>query len=456
VPWSAFREIARDREPEFLRRGYRPRHVFAHRLYQLPKCGPDGYKLALDACGIDNLSAHWQLLLYAGPSLVEEFPSEVFFDDDVMWHRQQFGRPGQVASATLVLDGRDAYSLVHQSDLVQRIGRIPGWRSRIENRFKGWPYMLLNGLLAFARERGAVRLRTPTASLAMRHTDPARDVEPDLFERVYDRPVERFSPDRRDGWWVIDLDPSAEAIVLPKPGREELRRDRTVCVCHDIERGLGHLDIDPEFARRADVAGARNLSETLAVEEAAGISATYQVVGMILPEVQAELMARGHCVAFHSYDHSVADEDEDFVGSSTDQLAACRKVDYRIKGYRPPRSRVSGALGDERLAFHNFEWLANSGYVMGTYAPALTNRVVKLPITVDDFALHMGRQTYGEWEEEVLEEVARRPFVSIGLHDCYAHHWLPHYPELLEKLCALASPATHDEVAAELFLAHAV
>jgi peptidoglycan/xylan/chitin deacetylase (PgdA/CDA1 family) len=451
---SSFREITRDREPEFVGKGYKPRHVFAHRLYQLPKCGPDGYKLALQACGSSDLSAHWQLLLYADPLLVEEFPREIFYDDDVMWHRQQFGRPGQVASATVVLNGHDAYSLVHQSDLVQRIGRIPRWRSQIENRFKGWPRMLLNGLLAFASERGVARLRTPTAELALRHTDPARVVQRDLFERVYDHPVERFAADRRDDWWVMDIERNADGLVLPEPRSEELPGRRTVCVCHDIERGYGHLDVDPEFAHLADIAGARHLEQMLAVEEAAGVSATYQVVGLIMPEVQADLRARGHCVAFHSYDHSTPSDDGG-ADSGADQLEECRKVDYRIKGYRLPRSQGSRALSDERLAFHNFEWLASSSYSLGIDAPALSNRVAKLPVSVDDFDLRTGERRYADWEAAVLRAAARQPFTSVSLHDCYAPHWLAHYPAFLEKLSATAELATFDEVAAELFLASA-
>src|SRR5436305_6692353 len=319
VPWSAFRAIARGRESQFLLRGYRPRHVFAHRLYQLPKCGPDGYKLALAACGSHDLSAHWQLVLYADPTLLEEFPAEIFSDDDVMWHRQQFGLPGQVASATVVLDGAEARSLVHQSDLVQRIGRIPSHRSRIENRFKGWPHMLLNGLLAFALERGLKRLYTPTAELAMRHTDPEREVKRHLFERVYDRPVELFSPERGDGWWVIDVQRNSPAVVVPDVRGAELGGGRTVCICHDIERGHGHVDTDPAFARRAHHGGTRNLEEMLAVAASSGIAATYNVVGVLMPEVEGDLRAAGHSVAFHSYAHS-----------SPAQLEARRSVAYSI------------------------------------------------------------------------------------------------------------------------------
>jgi hypothetical protein len=150
-------------------------------------------------------------------------------------------------------------------------------------------------------------------------------------------------------------------------------------------------------------------------------------------------------VAFHSYDHS-----------EPAQLDACRGVDYRIRGYRPPRSRVTEGLADERLAFHNFEWLASSAPSLRTDAPALEHRIAKLPIALDDFGLHTGELSYVDWEAEVLRLVAERPFTAIGLHDCYAEHWLPHYPALLDRLAELAEPRTLDEVADDLFLAHAV
>jgi hypothetical protein len=243
---------------------------------------------------------------------------------------------------------------------------------------------------------------------------------------------------------VIDLERSADAVVTPAPRREELRERRVVCVCHDVERGYGHLDVDPAFARRADGAARRNLAEMLAVEASAGLAATYQVVGVLVPELQAELRAAGHSVAFHSYDHS-----------APAQLAECRGVDYRIKGYRPPRSELSPGLADERLAFHNFEWLASSAPSLGTDVPSLATRVAKLPVAIDDFSLHTGERTYREWEAEVLRTVAGRPFTAIGLHDCYAEHWLPHYPALLGRLAELAEPRTLDAVADELFLTHA-
>jgi len=109
-------------------------------------------------------------------------------------------------------------------------------------------------------------------------------------------------------------------------------------------------------------------------------------------------------------------------------------VDYRLKGYRLARSRRTPETTDQNLAFHNFEWLASSGPSLEAESPVLRNRLVRLPVTLDDSDLYTGRQTYDEWESALLDRVARAPYTTVGLHDCYAHLWLPRYPELLEKL----------------------
>src|SRR4051812_19370236 len=102
---GAFREVTAQRAAEHAARGHRPRHFFAHRIRHFPKCGPDGMRLARAMCGSDDPAAMWEIVLYADPELAGEFPEELFFDDDVVWHQQHFGVSGQVASANLVLDG---------------------------------------------------------------------------------------------------------------------------------------------------------------------------------------------------------------------------------------------------------------------------------------------------------------------------------------------------------------
>ena len=148
--------------------------------------------------------------------------------------------------------------MVHQSDLVQRIGRVREHKTQVENRFRGWPWMLVNGVLAFALERGIGTVRMPTSELAMRHTDPSRSVQPYMFERIYDRPpAELPGTARRGEWWEIDVRAAAAAVVEPVAGSEPLAEERTVCVMHDLERGLGHREEDPDLAREAEATGGR-------------------------------------------------------------------------------------------------------------------------------------------------------------------------------------------------------
>ena len=253
---SAFRAIGPDRIDEFVARGHRRRRFFPHRIYVLPKCGPDGFRLAEAMCGNDEPTAMRQLLLYADEALLEEFPRELFFDDDLNWHREQFGRPGQIASASLVVDGGTVYGITYVSDLVQRIGLRREHKTRIEKVFEGWRQMLLNAVLAFALEQGAQQVRTPTSGLAMRHTDAARreGLGAEMYERIYDRTVTERYPERREGdWWVLETAELRDLVVTPEPRTEARPVGKTICVCHDIERGLGHIDHEPGFVREAEL-----------------------------------------------------------------------------------------------------------------------------------------------------------------------------------------------------------
>lgn len=439
-------EVGPGRREEFLAKGGRGRHFFPHRAYRLPKCAPDGFKVGHRMCGRDDLSTHWQVLLYADPSGVEDLPPELFLDDDLMWHRQQYGRPGQLATAALIVDGEDAWSYVHHSDFVQRIGRRREFKTRVEKRFKGWPAMLLNAVMAFALERGARHLRVPTSELALEHTDQSRDVKAPLFERVYDAPMERVHA-RRDGrWWLIDLDPSP---VLAYDLRDESAGNGrpAICVGHDLEAGHGHRDYDPQMAARADAEWRSRLDQMLAVEQRVGVAATYNVVGLMWEEVAGRLHEAGHCVAFHSYDH---------LASGNGQLESCRRLDYRAKGYRSPRSQLGPDLADTELVFHNFEWLASSQYSLGYDAPRFDRRLAVMPVNADDFSLFMAETDYHAWERELLVRATERDYTCVLLHDCYAEHWLTRYEALLEKLAGLGALRTLDDVAGEVAMAHAV
>jgi hypothetical protein len=436
--------ISRERREEFVGKGFKARHVFPHTLRFLPKAGPDGFKLAQRMTGDAEPDELWEVVLHADESLLREFPRDVFFDDDIVWHQQHLGLPGQIATADVVLRGDTLWSMVHISDLVQRIGRRRDLKTRVENRFRGWHDMLLNGLLAFAVRQGADRVRLSRASLSLRNTDPKRSVGRELFERVYDRDPARLYELVEDGeWWVLDVARNRHRLVEPRRQVTTDEPGRVICVCHDIERSLGHDGAD----RPPDQDWRATLTMMLEVERALGVRATYNVVGTLLGEVREQISSGGHCLAFHSFDHRL---------EHPDQLPACRRIDYRLKGYRPPRSVITPELTDEQLLFHNFEWLASSQRSLGISSPVLRRGLVRVPIAFDDFRLFRNGRAYDDWEAEALATVASRDVAAFALHDCYAYLWLDRYEAFLERVLSLGELRTVDELAAGVTLAAAV
>lgn len=441
---SAFREVSKW-EPQFAATGLEQRYFFPHRFYFLPKCGPDGYKLARRMCGALDVNQLWQIVLFAERPALDEFPQQLFFDNDLMWHQQQFNRGGQVATMTAYLQGRTLFTFAHHSDLVQRISRRREFKTRIEKVFKGWHRLMLNCVANFAVEQGIERICVPTSPFAMKHTDEKRHVQPELFERVYDRAVNHHFLAVREGqWWSIDVAANRNARIVARRADEAIENPKTVCLCHDIERGFGHR-MNPQWAANADREAPAALDRMLSIERAGGVRATYNVVGEFLHEVRGKIESDGHCIAFHSYDHG-----------SKQQLDRCRHVDYRIKGYRSPNSRLTSELTDSSLCWYNFEWLASSASSFGFSNPRLSDRMVKIPILFDDFDLHRGRQTFEQWRRMALDAIRQRYFVAFSLHDCYAQHWLPHYEDLLRDISKLARLRTLDEVASDMFLAGAI
>jgi hypothetical protein len=446
---SVFWEITAERVDEYVAKGGKRRHFFPHRVYHLPKCGPDGFRLASRMCGRSDPAEMWQLLLYVDQPLLATFPLDFYFDDDLIWHRQQFGRPGQVASANIALADGTVYTSGQLSDLAQRISRRREHKTKVSKHFRGWSHILLNAILSMADQLGARQVRSPTAGLAMRHTDVKRraNLGPELFERVYDRTVNDLFPAHREGgWWVIDVAEARARVVTPERRTEPHRRTKTICICHDIEGGAGHVDVDPSFARRAERTAPGDLVAIRQIEAEVGVRTTYFVLGSLLSERRDGLESEGHALGFHSFDHRFDRED---------QLHRCREVDYRIKGYRPPNSIITAELTDRNLLFHNFEWLASSPKSLGVTCPEMRAGLVRLPIADDDYALYRSRLPYGEWEKRVLDRIAERDFYAISLHDCYAPYWLPHYRNFLERVREMGELRTLDEVAAEVTLCSA-
>ena len=53
---------------------------------------------------------------------------------------------------------------------------------------------------------------------------------------------------------------------------------------------------------------------------------------------------------------------------------------------------------------------------------------MKIPIHFDDFPLYKRGEPFDHWERRALSTIEASDFVVLGLHDCYADLWLPHYP----------------------------
>jgi hypothetical protein len=267
-------------------------------------------------------------------------------------------------------------------------------------------------------------------------------------------------------WWEIRLQENQHRIILPVPKSEPICAQKTICLCHDVERHLGHLRSDPGFAKSAQSHSDPSLGEMLRVEEKMGVRATYNVVGSILPEVRASIEERGHCIGFHSFDHDTTNPSRGFRWlrrsvrtkhrDAHDQLPRCRDIDYRIKGYRPAQSRLTAELTEENLCFHNFEWLASSVAALGIRQPVMKNRIVRIPILFDDYHLYSRAMIYEDWEAMVFQQIENSDFVAFSLHDCYGPFWLPHYERFLECVQKSGKLSTLDEVAGQVTLASAL
>ena len=445
--FSQFRNISPSRIEEFHSKGFKKRHFFPHKIYYLPKSGPDGFRIAYKIFGNVNPVKMSQVVIYADDSILNMFPEDLFFDDDLIWHQQQFKKKGHIAVASLLICDQNLFSLTHFSDIYQRISRRREYKTHIEKIFKGWPNLLLNSILNFALEKELENVFTPDSKLALQYTDKKRNVKKDLFERIYDLSVNRYyKAEKTDGWWKINLNDNREKIVIPEKKHEEIKKEKTICLAHDIERGLGHIGIDSELVESANRNHKLYLKEMLEIEIDFNIPVTYNVVGCMLNEVSEQISFNGHCIAFHSYDHDLEKK----------QLNRCREIDYRIKGYRTPQSKITSELTIENLSIHNFEWLASSVASFKIKQPKLEEGIVKIPIMFDDYSMYKDKISYQDWEDKAIQTIEENDFIAFCLHDCYAPYWLPHYKNFLDKIHNLGIFKTFNQVAEEECLSNAL
>ncbi len=509
------RIIDEDRKEEFFKKGYKKRYFFPHETYYLPRCGLDGFRLSNRMWNISNPNSLWEIILYARGDSINKFPKELFFDNDIIWHQEHFGKPGQIATANLILNGENLYTLEHVSDLVQRIYLRKEYRTSVYRYFGYWHHMLLNSILNFAVENNHTCIYSPSSDFLIEEINNGRiqpKVDRRYFDRIYDRDVKmHFDVDLKDGMWVIDVRKNRHKLIIPEK-RETIVKDdkKTICVFHDLERGLANTGVDPVFAESADIDAARTLKNILSIEKELNVKATYNVVGSFLNEVRASIEKDGHCIAYHSYNHQISRQPvTNYKGEAAilspisevgykvtyciniirrllslapvsyqpiskiyrnvvnkvrkqlllppvfNQLSECRSVDYRIKGYRPYQPKATFEVSDNDLCYYNFEWIAIDEKTPGA-RPILQNRVVKIPVFSDDYETYKHNLPYEAWEHKVIERIKQSNFVALGLHDCYASYWLSHYSQFLEKISSLGQLKTFDEVANLVFWTNAI
>ena len=442
ISWS----IGSDRFEEFAALGLNRRNFFPHILRFLRRPGPDGAKLARRMYGLTRFQDSFELVLHAHPDACGEFHPDLFFDREIVWHQQHLGLPGHIAVADLILQGKTLYTTARFSDVVQRIARRRDLKTRVERVFRGWDQMLLNGIIHFAVQYGVEEIYFPSPELALTNTDRSRNPGPMLFDRLYGTHLQPLQPRRVGPFWVVKISDACRRLVAPVRCIDTLELRNSICIVHDTERGLGYRAVDAAFAARADRESPAALDRMLAIEAKLGVKSTYSVVGSFLDEVREKIESHGHALAFHSFDHTM----------KGDQLGACRRVDYRLPGFRPPQSRLTRSLADHQLVFQNFEWLASSQYSLGFANPSVVHGLVKIPIAMDDHVLHTRQITYPEWVQNLERWATASPFLAFGLHDCYAQEWVGSYEELLTSLKDLGNLQTLDHVANTLNLCTAV
>jgi hypothetical protein len=276
-----------------------------------------------------------------------------------------------------------------------------------------------------------------TTAHAMAMTRKTPKPNPKLFYRIYDGVAARYNCERvalaNGEYWLIPVRRNLDRIVpLESASSAPLReRPRTVvCISHDIEEDVD-TPVTVEECRAA-------LDRMLTIEKSRGIRATYNLLGSLFHEkAQAIRAFDNHSIAFHSYNHDLEDQT---------QLPKTRSIDLRVKGYRPPRGIITSELTDDALVLFDYEWLMSGAARFGFSDVRLTRGLVKIPVHIDDYLLHAKGFTFEQWLSRLQTIIADNRVVTLGLHDCYAKHWIDRYAAFLDHLGSIADFWTADDV----------
>jgi hypothetical protein len=209
---------------------------------------------------------------------------------------------------------------------------------------------------------------------------------------------------------------------------------KIICLSHDIEEA-----VDTPIS---EAACRENLVRMLAIEKTHNVAATYNILGALWQSKVPLIIAEGrHSLGFHSYNHQIED---------LRQLPLCRRVNTQVRGYSPPRSRITAEITESNLRRWDFQWLSSSIRSLGFADIRLESGIVKIPVHLDEHPVYAGRLSYGAWKSRVASLLAEGGFVSLKLHDCYAGLWLDDYSDLLAEMSLVGEFWTCDRIAARM------
>ena len=176
-------------------------------------------------------------------------------------------------------------------------------------------------------------------------------------------------------------------------------------------------DIEQNYDSQADPAECRRMvDEFLKLEKKYNIPATYNVVGKLFnqqPDLIERIINEGQEVAFHSFNHQT-DWNPQYYSNEID---LCRKVSPIPTGYRSPRSQINQSAV-KTIWEKGFLWSAEGDYHTEPYF--IYKGLVRLPITGDDWSLHMGKVSADKWVRGFLKLLKSRTYIAFGLHDFVA------------------------------------
>jgi peptidoglycan/xylan/chitin deacetylase (PgdA/CDA1 family) len=206
----------------------------------------------------------------------------------------------------------------------------------------------------------------------------------------------------------------------------------TIALLCDCE---GHYG-GPEGERFADT-GLNSLLDLLSRDR---LRITFSVVADLCrthTERVRRIADAGHELAAHGWQHErPRDLTESELDAMLGQAQGCfAALDLKATGFRSPQSAWSWRL-IEHLPRHGFAWSAERDPARQPYR--LTDRVIRVPVLVDDWDLAEGQTSpaglMARWREIVGHAVARDRVVAVGVHEWLFGREADYAGELAEHL----------------------